>query len=194
MSHPKHPAVVHIPITTTLFSAGLDAVYFLSRHGATSTYVASACMMPPILPPIAIPPHPLTLRHIVKSLDIALSPATFPILSYYTTIITLLFAVPAIATGAYEFMPVLQRDGLSSKKAKVGVLHALMSDVCILTAAYNWWTRRQTPGFVPSGTNILLSAVVALPVTIWAASLGGSLVFVYGMGLGSGKAKSKKSQ
>lgn len=118
----------------------------------------------------------------------------FPVLSYYTTILTLLFAAPAVITDVYDFMPVILRDGLSSKKAKVGVLHALISDASVITAGYKWWTRRQNPGFVPSGTNVLLSSVVALPVTLWAAYLGGSLVFVYGMGLGSGKAKARKSQ
>ena len=43
MSHPTHPATVHFPITTTLLTGGLDAVYFLSTYAATSSAVASAC-------------------------------------------------------------------------------------------------------------------------------------------------------
>lgn len=42
MSHPKHPATVHLPITTTLLTGGLDAVYFLSTYGPTAALVASA--------------------------------------------------------------------------------------------------------------------------------------------------------
>ena len=49
---------------------------------------------------------------------------------------------------------------------------------------------------VPSNTNILISSVVALPATMFAAYLGGSLVYVYGMGFrgGQAKAKAKKGQ
>lgn len=91
-------------------------------------------------------------------------------------------------------MPVIKRDGFSSKKAKVGVLHALINDVGVVAAAYNWWTRRHAPGFVPSDQNILISAVVALPATLFAAYLGGSLVYIYGMGFRGGQAKAKKNQ
>lgn len=172
MSHPTHPATVHFPITTTLLAGGLDAVYFLSKYGPTAALVSSA----------------------FKSLDIPISPALFPLLSYYATILTLLFSAPAVATGAYELRPVIQRDGLSSKKAKVGVLHALINDVGVVAAAYNWWTRRSNPGFMPTETNILLSALVALPATMWAAYLGGSLVYIYGMGFRGGQAKARKNQ
>jgi uncharacterized membrane protein len=43
MSHPAHPATVHFPITTTLLTGGLDAVYFLSTYAPTATAVASTC-------------------------------------------------------------------------------------------------------------------------------------------------------
>jgi hypothetical protein len=43
MSHPAHPATVHFPITTTLLTAGLDAVYFASTFGPTASIVASTC-------------------------------------------------------------------------------------------------------------------------------------------------------
>jgi uncharacterized membrane protein len=115
-------------------------------------------------------------------------------LSYYTTLLTLLFSAPAVATGAYELMPVIKRDGFSSKKAKVGVLHAVINDVGVVAAAYNWWSRRSNPGMVPDNTNILISSVVALPATMFAAYLGGSLVYIYGMGFRGGQAKAKKSQ
>jgi hypothetical protein len=91
-------------------------------------------------------------------------------------------------------MPLIKRDGLSSKKAKVGVLHAVINDAATMGAAYNWWTRRGNAGMVPSGTNIVVSSLVALPATMWAAYLGGSLVYIYGMGLRGGQAKAKKAQ
>jgi len=106
----------------------------------------------------------------------------FPVLSYYTTILTLLFSAPAVATGAQQLMPVIQRDGFSSKKAKVGVAHALINDIAAFGALYNWWSRRSNAGFIPSNENIIVSTLLAVPATIFAAYLGGSLVYIHGMG------------
>ena len=118
----------------------------------------------------------------------------FPVLSYYTTILTLLFSAPAVATGAYELMPVIKRDGFSSKKAKVGILHALINDVTVVGALYNWWSRRSTPAFTPSNENVLVSTLLAVPATFFAAYLGGSLVYQFGMGFRGSSAKAKKNQ
>jgi hypothetical protein len=82
-------------------------------------------------------------------------------------------------------MPVIQRDGFSSKKAKIGVAHALINDVAAVGLLYNWYTRRSIPGFTPDATNILISVVLALPATLYAASLGGALVYNHGMGFQS---------
>lgn len=49
MSHPKHPATVHLPITTALLTGGLDAVYFLSTYGPTAAVVTSARMVDALL-------------------------------------------------------------------------------------------------------------------------------------------------
>lgn len=106
----------------------------------------------------------------------------FPVLSYYTTILTLLFSAPAVATGALQLMPVIQRDGFSSKKAKVGVAHAIINDITVVGALYNWWSRRGNAGFIPSNQNVLVSTILAVPSTLFAAYLGGSLVYIYGMG------------
>lgn len=106
-------------------------------------------------------------------------------LSYYTTILTLLFSAPAVASGAQQLMPVIKRDGFSSKKAKVGVAHALINDITTVGALYNWWSRRSIAGFMPSNENVLVSTVLAVPATLFAAYLGGSLVYVYGMGFGN---------
>ncbi|EAT86338.1 hypothetical protein HBI56_100270 [Parastagonospora nodorum] len=167
MSHPAHPATVHFPITTTVFTGGLDAVYFASKFAPTASIVAST----------------------FKTLGIAIQPSLFPVLSYYTTILTLLFTVPAIVTGAQQLMPVIQRDGFSSKKAKLGVMHALINDIAAIGALYNWWSRRDNPGFTPDATNMLISTVVALPTTLYAAYLGGSLVYIHGMGFQNRSAK-----
>lgn len=122
-------------------------------------------------------------------MGIAIQPSLFPVLSYYTTILTLLFTVPAVVTGAQQLMPVIQRDGFSSKKAKLGVMHALINDIAAIGALYNWWSRRDNPGFTPDATNLMISTVVALPTTLYAAYLGGSLVYIHGIGFQNRSAK-----
>jgi uncharacterized membrane protein len=93
-----------------------------------------------------------------------------------------------------ELMPLIQRDGLSSKKAQTGVLHALINDITVFGAAYNWWSRRNEAAFTPSTTNAVLSAGI-VPISLFAAYLGGSLIYKYGMGVGKGSgSKVKKSQ
>jgi uncharacterized membrane protein len=89
-------------------------------------------------------------------------------------------------------MPVIQRDGFSSKKAKIGITHALIMDLASVATAYNWWTRRNTPGFTPDATNVLISAALAMPLTLYSASLGGAMVYNYGVGFKSTSAKKKQ--
>lgn len=117
----------------------------------------------------------------------------FPVLSYYTNILTILFSIPAVASGVPQLLPVLKRDGISSKKAQVGILHAAVNDLALFGAVYNWWTRREVPGFTPSGMNIFVSSIMAAPGTLFAAYLGGHLVYVYGMGF-SRSSNAKKAQ
>ncbi|KAJ4324307.1 hypothetical protein N0V94_001365 [Neodidymelliopsis sp. IMI 364377] len=105
------------------------------------------------------------------------------------TIITILVTLPAVATGVTQLAPVIQRDGFSSKKAKVGAVHALINDVALFATIYNWWTRSQQTGFTPSGMNVFVSAALALPMTMYSAYLGGSLVYEYGMGFTRGSPK-----
>ncbi|KAF2001957.1 hypothetical protein P154DRAFT_463523 [Amniculicola lignicola CBS 123094] len=169
-NHPKHPALVHFPITFTFLTGALDTAYILSTHPSTSKAMVS----------------------LLNYADIAIQPTAFPMLSYYTTILTILFSVPAVISGALEFMPVIKRDGISSKKAQAGVLHALVNDITVLGAVFNWWTRRNTANFVPDSTNVLVSSVLGVPATFFAAYLGGQLVYQYGMGVGRGRSTAGK--
>lgn len=125
----------------------------------------------------------------MKTLDIAIPVGLFPTLSYYTTILTLVFSAPAVVTGGMELMPAIQKHGFSAQKVKVGVLHALVNDITIFGAVYNWWSRRNVPGFTPGNQNILLSVVLSLPSIVFGAYLGGSLVYQYGMGFRGSSAK-----
>jgi uncharacterized membrane protein len=129
---------------------------------------------------------------VFKTLDIAIPTSLLPTLSYYSTIFTLLSAVPAVISGALELQPVIARDGFGSKKAQAGVLHALVNDLTLFGAAYNWWVRRTTTGFVPSTTNVVISAALAVPASFFAAYLGGQLVYQYGMGVGRGSSSNAK--
>jgi uncharacterized membrane protein len=134
------------------------------------------------------------LTYPVKTLDIQIPATMLPTLSYYATILTIITAVPAVITGAMELSPVIQRDGFSSQKAQTGVLHAVINDITIFGAVYNWWSRRNENAFTPSTTNVALSTGL-VPVSIVAAYLGGSLIYKYGMGVGRGTgSKQKKSQ
>ncbi|KZM28143.1 uncharacterized protein EKO05_0005828 [Ascochyta rabiei] len=168
--HPSHPALVHFPITFTAITGGLDAIYYASKLPATSGLVNS----------------------VFNSLDKAIQPQAFPVLSYYSTILTILTTLPAIVTGVIQLSPVIQRDGFQSKKAKVGAVHALINDIALFATIYNWWTRSQQVGFAPSSTNVFVSSALALPLTMYSAYLGGSLVYEYGMGFTRGN--SKKTQ
>ena len=163
---------MHFPIAFTFLTGALDAVYFASTHPSTASYVSSA----------------------IKTLDVQIPPSLYPVLSYYTTLLTLVFSVPAVMTGVAQLMPVIKRDGFSSKKAQTGVAHALINDITVFATAYNWWTRRNAMGFKPDSTNVLISSVLAVPATFFAAFLGGHLVYQYGMGVGQGRSKAKKSQ
>ena len=142
----------------------LDALYLTTQHRATTALA-------------------LTLFSI---LNLHLSANTLPILSYHTTRLTLLTSLPALLTGVIELAPLLQRDGISTRKAQTGVLHALVNYGNVAGAAYNWWTRSKIPGFVPRTGNVVVSALLAVPSMAFAAFLGGQLVYRYGMGVGRG--------
>ncbi|KAL1594402.1 hypothetical protein SLS60_010162 [Paraconiothyrium brasiliense] len=168
--HPTHPATVHFPLTFTFLTGALDALYLASVTPATAGFVAT----------------------VFKSLDIAIPTSLLPTLSYYSTILTLITAIPAVISGALELQPVIARDGFGSKKAQTGVLHALINDITVFGAAYNWWVRRTTTGFVPDTTNVAISAALAVPASFFAAYLGGHLVYQYGMGVGRGSGSNAK--
>jgi uncharacterized membrane protein len=169
-SHPLHPATVHWPIAAISLTGGLDLLHAAATSPMTSSYVAAAA----------------------KSVQFQIPLSLLPTLSHYTTIAALVTMVPSIVSGGSQLLPLIQRDGLSTSKAKTGVLHAAMNDVVFAALTYNWWTRRNIPGFTPTPLNLALSGLVALPMVLYSAKLGGDLVYTYGMGIGSSRAK--KSQ
>ncbi|OCL14588.1 hypothetical protein AOQ84DRAFT_21549 [Glonium stellatum] len=172
--HPIHPATVHFPVTFIIVTGILDTFYAAASSPATAPLIQST----------------------LKSLGVQFYTNSIPIFSYYTTLLALITGIPAIITGGLEVMPLIQRDGLNTPKARTAVVHAMLNDLSLFALAYNWWTRRAMNDFAPSTTNLMISGMLALPVSTYAAYLGGSLVYDYGMGVGRGsaKAKDKKGQ
>ncbi|KAF2193695.1 hypothetical protein K469DRAFT_240674 [Zopfia rhizophila CBS 207.26] len=171
-SHPKHPATVHFPITFITLTGFLDLFHITATSPSTAPLIASA----------------------LKTLEIQIPQGTIPHLSYYTTVLILITSVPAMISGAAELMPLIKRDGLGSRKAQTGVLHAVFNDLATFGAAYNWWSRRAVVGFEPNATNVFISTALALPACLFATYLGGALVYTYGMGVGRGRSQAKKAQ
>jgi len=173
-NHPLHPATVHFPITFITLTGLLDMFYAVASSPATAPFIQSA----------------------LKSFDIHIYLSSIPLFSYYTTVLALITAIPAVVTGGIELMPLIQRDGLNSSKARTAVTHAMLNDLAVFALAYNWWTRRAMNDFAPSTANLAISAALALPASSFAAYLGGSLVYGYGMGVGraNAKAQDKKGQ
>ncbi len=60
---PKHPAIVHFAIATTLFTGALDTLYFLSIYSPTSASVASAGTENPSIIRTSANNHSQNTRH-----------------------------------------------------------------------------------------------------------------------------------
>jgi len=174
MGHPTHPATVHFPITFTILSGLLDIFYAAATNSTIGPLINSA----------------------LKKTDVNLYLAVIPLLSYYTNILAIVTAIPSVMTGVVQLMPLIKRDGVKSAKALNGIAHAALNDVVIFGNIYNAWTRRTATDFQPTPLNIAISGALVLPGVLFAAYLGGNLVYKYGMGVGgpSGNSKLKKVQ
>ncbi|TVY41091.1 hypothetical protein LSUB1_G001097 [Lachnellula subtilissima] len=168
-----HPASVHFPITFIALTGFLDLLYSASSFPPTGSFILS------------------TLKYLdVPSALVELLPQ----LSFYTTILALVTTIPAIVTGFSDLLPLILRDGFGTPKVRTGLLHAGLNDVATAMMAFNWWTRRHVEDLAPTAVNTMLSGLLAMPVMFYAASLGGHLVYGYGMGVGKSSNKQKKSQ
>ena len=171
--HPLHPATVHFPIAFLTAGYFLDAVYGLTTYPATAGILSKVYDFKPVLGEVSR-------------------------LSYLANIVGLITAAPAVVTGGAELLGMIQRQGLADKlrksqdkvatvkgmhpKLKIGFAHAILNDIAIFAAGYNWWTRRNAPMYVPDNVNVLLSAG-CLPLLLLSAYLGGSLIYEYGVGV-----------
>jgi uncharacterized membrane protein len=83
----------------------------------------------------------------------------------------------------------VNRLDLSNPKVRTATIHALLNDVAIVGAFYNYWTKNKRVGFMIDDVNVGISAVI-LGGLIYSAALGGTLVYKYGVGVqrqGEGK-------
>lgn len=67
-------------------------------------------------------------------------------------------------------------------KLKMAFVHAILNDIVIAGATWNWYSRRGNVMNAPSGLNVLVSAITA-PILGFAVYLGGKMVFDYGVGV-----------
>jgi uncharacterized membrane protein len=116
--------------------------------------------------------------------------------SYASTIAALFTSLPTLSSGLTEGYAMIQANGLdmSNPKVKTMVIHALLNDIAVVGAFYNYWTRSKVEGFMPNGVNALISSVM-LGGVIYSAYLGGNLVYKYGVAVqrqGDGKAIKEK--
>ncbi|GAA6055919.1 hypothetical protein JCM3770_002360 [Rhodotorula araucariae] len=169
--HPLHPATVHFPIGLLSISFALDALQLAPALSHGLNYLK-------LLPPAAV----------------------INTLSHYTGAAGMLAALPSIATGLAELYGMwsgqakqkgevkktladaaVKRD-IAGEKLKTTLTHATLNDIVLGIAAYNWWVRRQSSQLILPQTNALLSAA-AIPLFLYSAYLGGSLVYEYGVGV-----------
>src|ERR1700722_20788211 len=82
--------------------------------------------------------------------------------SYASTIVLLFTSLPALSSGAAEGYAMINANGLNlqNPKVKTMLIHALLNDVAIAGAFYNYWTRRKIEGYMISGTNAFVSSVL----------------------------------
>lgn len=168
-SHPIHPSTVHFPIAFLSLAYGLDTLYGLTTH-----YDISALR--------AVVPH---LAEISRT-------------AYFSNLIGIVTAIPAALTGISELYAMISAKGIWQKirnestgetvyagmnpTVRHGLAHGALNDVALLASVYNWWTRRNVPGYTPSGLNVLLSMAL-LPSLMFSAYLGGAMVYKYGVGV-----------
>jgi len=79
-------------------------------------------------------------------------------------------------------------------KVKVALMHAGLNDLVVGGAVFNWLLERNAPDFRPAGYQVAMSGV-ALAVQMYAAYLGGDLIYTYGVGVQrQGEGAEKKKQ
>lgn len=103
-------------------------------------------------------------------------------LSYLATLAFIVTSMPALTTGVFELLALIQARGLEDRVTKVALIHAGLNDVALVGMIYNWLSRRNREAVLSKGSNVLVSASLLLG-GLYAAYLGGSLVYSHGVGV-----------
>lgn len=133
-------------------------------------------------------------------------------MSYALNTLGVLTAIPATVAGGLQFRKLVKQHQVLGKlkaaqsteeklnviknvhpKLKIALVHALLNDVIIAGAVWNWSSRSGNAMNAPTWVNILVSAVTA-PVLAFAVLLGGKMVFDYGVGVRIGRHGSSKEE
>ncbi|GAA5904665.1 DUF2231 domain-containing protein [Sporobolomyces salmoneus] len=172
-SHPIHAATVHLPIGLLSLSYLMDSVQVIPRLAQGLTWLK-------IFPPAA----------------------AVNTLSHYLGAGGLLFSIPTVLTGLSELFglwdkQVKQKDSIeqtiddaakepppdvSGEKLRIVLRHAGINSAVLGLGVWNWWVRRTDRDLVLPQMNAWFS-LFALPAIFYSASLGGELVYKYGMGV-----------
>jgi len=178
--HPVHPATVHFPISFLSLAYALDVLYGLATSPTTGHLTVN------------------TLKTVNNALSLHINLNDISRVAYYSNLIGIITAIPAVLSGGAEMFAMIQGQGVWEKikresdgkeissginpKVKHGALHGILNEGAIAASLFNWWSRRSVPGYEPSSTNVWISALV-LPTVMFSAYLGGSLVYEYGVGV-----------
>jgi len=176
-SHPIHPATVHIPLAFLTVANILNLLYGMA-------------LFAPALFPFAADKENL---------------GAITIMGYFLNMIGIFGSIPAIVTGFAELFAMISARGfyvdnkMPEKSldpiVKTTLIHAGINDVAVLGAIYNWLLERGRPHeyYRPYPHQIILSGGT-LVMSLYAAYLGGSLIYKHGVGvkrMGAGKEERK---
>jgi uncharacterized membrane protein len=179
--------MVHFPIAFFVTSQALDILYGLSTNSSTASLVQSVYDTRPLLSDIGR-------------------------MSYALNTLGVLTAIPTTVAGGLQFVKLVKQHQVLDKlktaqsadeklsvlknvhpKLRIAFVHALLNDVVIAGAVWNWSSRSGNALNAPSWVNVLVSAVTA-PFLVCAVLLGGKMVFDYGVGVAFGRQGSSKEE
>jgi|GEM_PF-3941188 uncharacterized membrane protein len=96
---------------------------------------------------------------------------------YYLNLFGIFAAVPTALTGLAEYWDIpTDHPGW-----KVATAHAVLNDVALSLALYNWWSRRNRHGFKLDQTNLIVDGVLVSVLGL-SGYLGGVIAHEYGYG------------
>lgn len=148
-SHPIHPATVHWPIAFLSLAYGLDTIYGVQRYLNISLSLVSSLT---------------TLPELGKA-------------AHYIQALGIITAVPSIMTGVQQALKIYGNGGLYEAdgktiraKMKMTIAHAALNDLVAVASIWSWWDKSTNVGNLPSGLNVLSSAML-FPILMYSANL-----------------------